>query len=204
MDGRERTQLAMLRAEARRKFQVMIDYIKEQVGSGSEYRNELVRVVVSERGCYYEFLDMPEEFSGALGTGFVHDFVGWERGIELMAQIQEMVLASSEDNTRQLSVLAVYDRETLFTRDGTYIYHQVAHGPEACGPTSIGHYRPGVLPLFFKMKADSELAVPVLGTPKGVLFFVANLTDQHLLVTIPHAGPGVTDLNELPSSQMVH
>jgi hypothetical protein len=204
MDWRDRLDLTMLRAEARRKFQVMIDYIKQQVGSGCEYSNELVRVVVSERGCYYEFLDMPEEFSGALGTGFVHHFCGTGYGLHLMEQIQQMVLAISEENTRQLSVLAIYDRETLFTREGSYIYHRIARGPEACGPTTVGYYRPGVLPLFFKMKADSDLAVPVLGTPKGVLFFVANLTDQHLLVRIPHAGPGVTDLNELPSSQMVH
>jgi len=204
MDWRDRLELSVLRAEARRKFQVMINYIKEQVGAGCEYANELVRVVVSDRGCYYEFLDMPEEFSGALGSGFVHHFVGSSQGIHVMDQIQQMALAASEENTRQLSILAVYDRETLFSREGSYIYHRVSAGPEACAPATVGYYRPGVLPLFFKMKADSELAVPVLGTPKGVLFFVANLTDQHLLVQIPHTGPGVTDLNELPSSQMVH
>jgi hypothetical protein len=37
-----------------------------------------------------------------------------------------------------------------------------------------------------------------------VLFFVANLSDQHLLVRIPHHGPGVADLNEVAGVQVVH
>ncbi len=68
----------------------------------------------------------------------------------------------------------------------------------------LGTYRPGVLPLFFKLKVDSSLAEPLLGTRRGVLFFVANLSDQHLVVRIPHVGPGVTDLNEVQGARMVH
>jgi hypothetical protein len=37
-----------------------------------------------------------------------------------------------------------------------------------------------------------------------VLFFVANLSDQHLVVNIPQAGVGVTDLAAAPTSEMVH
>jgi hypothetical protein len=68
----------------------------------------------------------------------------------------------------------------------------------------MGLYRPGALPLFFKLKVDSDLAEPLLGTRKGVLFFVANLSDQHLLVRIPHQGPNVTDLNEAQGPRVVH
>jgi len=204
MDWRDQLQLAMLRAEARRKFQVMINYIKEQVGSGTEYSNDLVRVVVSERGCYYEFLDMPEEFSGALGTGFQYQFVGSSAGSSLMDQIQQMITQSADENTRELSLLALYDRKGLFDRDATYIYHRLRRGDQTTGPSMVGHFRPGVLPLFFKLKCDCDLAVPLLGTARGVLFFVANLTDQHLVVRIPHSGPGITDLNEVPASQLIH
>jgi hypothetical protein len=68
----------------------------------------------------------------------------------------------------------------------------------------MGIYRPAALPLFYKLKVDSDLAEPLLGTRKGVLFFVANLSDQHLLVRIPHNGPGVTDLNEVARPRLVH
>ena len=204
MDWRDQLQLAMLRAEARRKFQVMINYIKEQVGPGTEYSNDLVRVVVSERGCYYEFLDMPEEFSGALGTGFQYQFIGSAEGQAVMEQINQMILQSSEANTRELSLLVLYDRKGLFDRDATYIYHRLHRGDQNVGPSVVGQFRPGAMPLFFKLKCDCDLALPILGTARGVLFFVANLTDQHLAVRIPHSGPGVTDLNEVPSSQLVH
>ena len=68
----------------------------------------------------------------------------------------------------------------------------------------LGVYRPHVLPLFFKLKIDSDLAEPLLGARRGVLFFVSNLTDQHLLVRIPHVGDGVTDLNEVTGSRVVN
>ena len=68
----------------------------------------------------------------------------------------------------------------------------------------VGIFRPEVLPLFFKVKIDSDLAEPLLGVRRGVLFFVANLSDQHLLVRIPHQGPGVTDLNEVTATKTIH
>ncbi|NIR00525.1 MAG: hypothetical protein GTN78_10035, partial [Gemmatimonadales bacterium] len=69
MHWRER-ELPLPSPDARPEYQVMIDYIKDQVGEGREYTNDLVRVVLSDRGCYYEFRDLPEEFSGAVGSGF--------------------------------------------------------------------------------------------------------------------------------------
>src|SRR3990172_8143999 len=109
----------MLRAEARRNFQVIIDYIKEQVGEGVEYNNGMVRVVISDRGCYYEFLDMPEEFSGALGSGFQYEFVGTGTGLLMAEQTQYMIAHSNDENTRELSLLSIYDRRGLFDRDAT-------------------------------------------------------------------------------------
>ncbi len=201
-------QLAALRSEARRKYQVMIDYIKDQVGEGCEYLNDLVRVVVSERGCYYEFRDMPEEFSGAVGSGFTHEFIGSTKALELLAQLQHLVETSDESNTRELALLVVYSRDGLYNRDETYIYHTGEDGEievdDPAEPIVSGHLRPGVVPLFFKVKVDSDLAIPLLGAKRGVMFFVANLTDQHLLVAIPHEGIGVTDLSQIPASELVH
>jgi hypothetical protein len=203
MDLRDQD-LTLLRSEARRRFQVMIDYIKEQVGEGYEYANDLVRVVLSDRGCYYEFRNMPEEFSGAVGSGFQHEFVTTATGLALMEQIHQLVLQATEADTRELSLLCIYGHDALLNRENTYVHHRSVAEEGDEGPVTIGNYRPGVLPLFFKLKVDSDLALPFLGAGRGVLFFVANLTDQHLLVRIPHQGPGVTDLNHVPASQMIH
>lgn len=200
----EELHLALLRAEARRKYQVLIDYIKEQVEPGYEYANELVRVVFSERGCYYEFVDLPEEFSGALGGGFTHRFVGSAEALALAEQVHHISQACTQGNTREFSVLAVYERHGLFSREGTYIYHRAHRGEEDVGPLAVGRRRQDTVPLFLKVKADSDLAVPLFGVPRGVMFFVANLSDQHLLVHIPQTGIGVTDLAAAPGSEMVH
>ena len=197
-------QLLHLRTEARRKFQVMIDYIKDQVGPGREYSNGLVRVVLSEKGCFYEFVDMPEEFSGAVGSGFLYEFVGTREGLELAEKLHEITQRVDDSNTRELSLLMIYRWEGMFRRQDTFIYHH-SSGPEQEAPLfTIGSYQPGALPLFLKVKGDSDLLLPIFGVRRGVLFFVSNLTDQHLLVRIPHQGPGFTDLTELPSSAHVH
>jgi hypothetical protein len=191
----EQLNLALLRAQARRKYQVLINYIKEQVEPGYEYANELVRVVLSERGCYYEFVDLPEEFSGALGGGFTHEFVGSSEALALTEQIHGLTRSCADSNTREFSVLAVYERQALFTRDGTYIYHESHHE---------GAYRPGTLPLFLKLKADSDLVVPILGAPRGLLFIAANLSDQHLVVHIPQVPGSMADLSRIPASETVN
>ena len=184
--------------------QVMIDYIKEQVGSGAEYVNDLVRVVFSDRGCYYEFRDLPEEFSGAVGSGFRHAFVGSNDGLQLVNELHDIALGPESADTHELSLMVIYGWDGLFRPDDTFVYHWRSYGGEEEGPVMMGMFRPTVLPIFFKLKADSDLVEPIIGTRRGVLFFVANLTDQHLLVKIPHQGPGVTDLNEITGRRLVH
>ncbi len=203
MNWRER-EVPQLGQVERPEYEVMIDYIKDQVGDGSEYTNDLVRVVLSDRGCYYEFRDLPEEFSGAVGSGFRYEFVGTEQGLLLANTIHDLALGPASADTHELSLMAIYGWDGVFKPDDTFVYHWRNYGGEEEGPTMLGMFRPDVLPIFFKLKADSDLVEPILGTRKGVLFFVANLSDQHLLVKIPHQGPGITDLNEVGGQRLIH
>src|SRR4030067_664300 len=86
-----REQLAPWRAQVHEDFQQIIDYIKGQVEPGLRYENALVRVVLSERGCYYEFVEFPEEFSGVLGGGYQHEFVSSGAGWELMESLERLL-----------------------------------------------------------------------------------------------------------------
>jgi hypothetical protein len=203
MDWRD-GETPQLRSDSRHSYQVMIDYIKDQVGDGQEYLNDLVRVVLSERGCYYEFRDMPDEFSGAVGSGFRHQFVGTKEALDLLEEIHEMALGPETADTNEISLMVIYGWDGLFRREDAFIYQWSRHGGVEEGPGVVGVYRPRVLPLFYKLKVESDLAEPLLGAQRGVLFFVANLTDQHLLVRIPHIGAGVTDLNEVTEDRTVH
>jgi hypothetical protein len=202
LNWQEQSDMAVLRAQARRKYQALIDFVKENVGPGQEYANDLVRVVISDNGCYYEFLDLPEEFSGAVGTAFAAEFVPSETGVDLLARIHELVCASDDANTNELSVLALYDKEGLYWPESIYIHHFCR--AEESGPATAGWYRPDTLPLFFKVKVDSRIARPLIGIDRGIIFFVANLTDQHLLVRIPHVGSDLADLNLAMQPQTVH
>jgi len=202
MDWREQD-VSPSRLDTRMGYQVMIDYIKDQVGEGQEYLNNLVRVVLSERGCYYEFRDMPEEFSGAVGSGFRHEFIGTQPALNLLQTIYDMALGPELPQTTEMSLLVIYSWDGLFRQEDAFIYQWSRTLTEEEGPNIVGIYRPHVLPLFFKLKVDSPQAEPLLGARRGVLFFVSNLTDQHLLVRIPHVGAGVTDLNEVSEARLV-
>lgn len=203
MPYRER-ELSSAQVEAQPDYRVMIDYIKAQVGKGYEYTNDLVRVVLSERGCYYEFRDLPEEFSGAVGSGFGYRFVGSGEGLEIVKDVHQLALGPESADTHEISLMVIYDWDGLFRSEDSFIYHWRRHGDDEEGPVMSGIYRPGVLPIFFKLKVDSDLAEPLMGSRRGVLFFVAHLSDQHLLVTIPHQGPGVTDLSDVSAERAVH
>ena len=203
MELRDRP-LAQLGGGVRQEYQVMIDYIKDQVGEGREYTNDLVRVVLSDRGCYYEFRDLPEEFSGAVGSGFSYEFVGTREGLDLLETIHRMVMTPELADTRELSLMVIYRWDGLFRPEDAFVYHWGWHEGVEEGPVSTGVYRPGLLPIFYKLKVDSDRAEPLFGARKGVLFFVANLSDQHLMVRIPHQGPGVADLNEAACARTIH
>ena len=203
MNWRER-ELPQLGQAEQPEYEVMIDYIKDQVGDGSEYTNDLVRVVLSDRGCYYEFRDLPEEFSGAVGSGFRYEFIGTQKAREMLRAIRKMAEEGTRVDTSELSLMVIYTWDGVLKREDTFIHHWTKDDSEGSGPTILGAYRPDVVPLFFKLKVDSDLAEPLLGRRKGVLFFVSNVGDQHLMVWIPHHGPGVTDLNAMNGEKIVH
>jgi len=191
-------------SDSRRDYEGVIDYIKDQVGHGWEYFNDLVRVVLSERGCYYEFRDMPEEFSGAVGSDFRYEFIGTGKAREMLRAVRKMASEDTHVDTSELSLMVIYTWDGVLRREDTFIHHWTKDENEDFGPTVLGAYRPDVVPLFFKLKVDSDLAEPLLGRRKGVLFFVSNVGDQHLMVWIPHHGPGVTDLNAMTGDKIVH
>lgn len=204
MDWKEQSQRVGIGAELGSDLGQVIDYVKSEVGQGTEYDNGLVRVVLSNRGCYYQFVDMPEEFSGAIGSAFKSDFVGSRQAIDLIDRTYRMVSQADESNTREISLLVIYERDAMFNSQGIYLYQQISRKQEKVGPSIAGNYQPGTLPLFFKLKVDSDLAIPVLGNDKGILFFVAHLTDQHLLVEIPYSEARIADLSQAPNSRMIH
>jgi len=184
-------------------YRQMVEYVKQAVGDGAEYFNGLLRVVLSERGCYYQFHSLPEEFSGVLGKTFSYQFMGTSEALPLVALIGNLISTCRDPGTRELSVMALFAKATAMPGREEEVYALEYRAGEA-GPAASGIYRAGVLPTFLKMKVRSDHAQPVLGASSGLLFFAANLTDQHLLVRIPQVSERGYDLSELPAAAAVH
>lgn len=205
LEPRDLVELAALRAEYQKKFQTMIAFIKDKVGEGVEYRNDIVRVVVSENGAYYELLDLPEEFAGAASAEVQRHFMAPREANALLARVVAAIPRATPANTRHFSLIVLYNRRGLVDRKNCYIYEFHANADHPDRPASeIGHFRPDALPLFFKVKLDADYAQEVLEIPRGIVFCMANAGDRNLLIRIPFTGESVTDLNDLPTSTTVH
>ncbi len=205
LDPLHKVELAMLRAEHQKRYQAMIAYLKEKIGEGTEYRNSVARVVVSERGAYYELNDLPEEFSGAASPDVTHHFLSPADAAALLARAVEATGRIDRDNTRHMSLIVLYARRGLVDRKNCYIYDYRANDfVQSTAPLVIGKFQPDVPPLFFKVKIDADFAYEVLGINRGVVFCIANAGDRHLLIRIPYEGDQIVDLNASPSSDTIH
>lgn len=207
-DPLQKMELALLRAEHQKRYQVMIAYIKEKVGEGVEYRNDVVRVVASDTGAYYELNDLPEEFSGAFGDHIERRFIAPQEAVGLLTRAVEATQRVSPENTRQFSVLVLYTRRGLVDRKNCYVfdYHRRDNHSEQATPPplEIGAFQPDVMPLFYKIKMDADYTDEVLQMPRGIVFCMANAGDRHLLIRIPYQGDQVLDLQDLPTSKTIH
>lgn len=204
-DPEQKVELALLRAEHQKRFQVMINYVKDKVGEGTEYRNSVVRVVCSETGVYYELIDLPEEFSGVVGDGYTLRFVAPEETLKLLAQAVDVTDKVTKANTAQYSVLILYTRRGLVDRKNCYVY-DFRPEPDQTFPTPqiIGAFQPETEPIFYKIKLNAGFAEETLGIGRGVVFGMALPGDRHLMVTIPYEGDQVTDLANMPVTKTIH
>ncbi len=204
LDPLQKVDIALLRAEYQKRFQVMINAIKELVGEGIEYRNAVVRVVVSETGAYYELNDLPEEFCGAVGDDLERRFVAPAEAIALLTRAVEAAGRATPENTRSLSIMTLYTRRGLVDRKNCFLCDYTPHETMARVPVTIGKFQPNVMPLFFKVKMEADFAEEVLGFRGGLVFCMANAGDRHLLIQMRHTGDQITDLSALPLSETLH
>lgn len=205
LDPIQKVEIAMLRAEHQKRFQVQIAYLKELVGEGIEYENPVVRVVVSETGAYYELKDLPEEFSGAVGEEIERNFLTRDEAIETLQRVVAATGRVTAENTRTFSLFTLYTRRGLIDRKNCYIYEfRASEEKPRQPPLVIGEFQPDVMPLFYKIRVDADIAEEIVGVKRGIVFCMANAGDRHLLVRIPLDGKELTDLSGVPESETIH
>jgi len=203
-DPMQKVELAMLRAEHQKRFQTQIALIKAQVGEGAVYRNDVVTMVVSETGAYYELNDLPEEFGGVAGSHVEPNFLSEADAVAQLDRAHRALAQASPENTRHISVVVLYSRRGLADRKNCFVfeYRPVENAPDR-PPLVIGSFRPGAMPRFFKLKVDAEYAPEALGMARGMAFCMANAGDRHLLVRAPFIGAEVHDLSGAAASGLI-
>ena len=168
----EDSEYAALRTAQQERHGLTIAYIKNRVGDGAEYANEVARAVLSAQGGYYQLAEMPEEFAGALGVGVSHQLIRHREAWETFQAVQSLVteIVQGTQTVRAASFYALYAGGSLRTREKMVVFDQ-RPGEQ---PFTHGAWLPESLPRFFKLRLDcgDAPAPAALGFKQGVLFFL--------------------------------
>ncbi len=196
-------QFHALRAAHQAQFGVSIAYLKERVGAGTEYANELARAVLSERGGYFELKEMPEEFGGALGDPLPYRLVAPGEARTLLEELEQLTVDVAEGTipVRSMSLYLLYAGGSLRARQKMFVFDHANGSP----PFAQGAWLPDVLPRFFKLRLDVDEGVslpPGLSLRRGVLFFLApvNRDDGRALLAQFSRTSATVDLGTRPTS----
>ena len=181
---------AALRAEQQKRHGTAIAYVKRQVGAGTEYANEVARVVLSKSGAYYQLNELPEEFVGAVGGDVTHRLIGESEAQETMAQLAVLVrgVDGGGVSARELSLYVLYPGGSLQSKRAMFVFD---HRPGVSDPFAHGVLLPRFVPRVFKLRLDLDPGQQPPGFPPSgiVLLLTPTHTDggQCLLVTIPRS-----------------
>ncbi len=200
-------QFDTLRAQSQSRYGVSIAYIKSRVGSGTEYANEVARVVVSPSGGYFELAEMPEEFAGALGNSVSHRLVAPSEALDTMRRIERLAVAVIRGDIapRALSLYVLYAGGSLRRRQEMFVLDCKRGEPFF----AHGALQAGVVPRFFKMRLDAgddEAALASLGLTGGVHFLLTPAhTDSGRCLIGAFARTGETqDLSAFPAPAVMN
>jgi len=171
-----------VRRKAMQEYGHHIQLIKDAIGEGAEYTNGLVRIILSPKGGYYEFKEMPEEFSGWVGPSGQYESVDSKVGMELVGSAYNIISSLSRDNTSELQIITCSGNK-LETAQICIVNFDKDFDPPI---TALrGDLPRETLPTFMKIKGQSELLLPLLGCNEGLIVFASYVSDQHLLIKVP-------------------
>ncbi len=175
-------ELIALRKGLRKRFGAYIQFVKEKVGAGQEYNNGLVRVVLNERGGYYEMVDCPEEFSGFVGN-YEYEFIDKSKSLRQLDRLFEYVRKDKiQENAYRFALIMLYSTDIL-DKDNIYAFYW---NPQDTAYMEIGRLQPK-LPDFYKVKwsLKPNQNNNIFPFQSGMMFFVKKMTDKHLIVSVP-------------------
>jgi hypothetical protein len=180
----------------------LIKIIKELVGPGQEYRNDFIRIVLSERGAYYQFPNDPNEFSGVVGH-YEHDFLDTEAGLKTIRDVVSRAKQDASVMAETFSILVLYEMyfATSFGYEDVYMLVCDPQISDTDGVVEQGTFRADELPEFYKIKWRRAKS-PILPYESGIMFFTRNIGDINMAVRF--SSPEYANLDYIPNSRAIH
>ncbi len=201
LDPSERLAVDQLHEQYQRRYGVGVEYIKSEVGPGDEYSNQAARVVISSNGAWFECIDLPMEFSGTAGTQVAYHFVTETEALAVLTSLYGVVPHVASSNTRRFSLFAIYERTGIADGRAVYAYHtSFDHDGVDRRAQVVGNYRPGILPLAYRSRIDSDLEIDNVPFHRGVVFCLTGIAERTLLVHMPYDGSDIRDLGYSPEN----
>ncbi|OGD57321.1 hypothetical protein A2V71_00655 [Candidatus Berkelbacteria bacterium RBG_13_40_8] len=152
-----------------------------RIGPGVEYNNGFAKVLISKNGGYCQLIDVPWEFSSWLSSeGPAHTFVDTKTAWDIYRAIMENLEMLTTENTCHFDLLVIYNRN--LTEENAVFAYQYLVNEGVADIDSFGKLQPENLPVFLKLKAESELLAPFCHNKIGILIMIPYLTDQHMTI----------------------
>jgi hypothetical protein len=200
----EKLQISMLRAEHQKRYQMTIDFVKERLGEATEHSNEIARLQVSPRGACCELLDLPEEFCAALGPGVSVTYLEERAIAPILTACADLLRSEKIQSVRSLRITMYYSRRGLIDNRSCFCVDLPDPRSPSGAPRIIGAYRPGEVPLFFRVRCDCEES-PVPDVTKAGQFMIFGLVTRSRLnpvVIVSYADGAFTDLSSAQRSSI--
>lgn len=205
IDPSQRLQLDVLEEEYRRRHGVAIEWLKAQVGEGELFENEVGRVALSERGGWFECIDLPMEFSGAAGGPCERRYLSDTGLAQLTTDLIALASGEIPASVQSLGLLVLYSRAGVVNEREAFVY-QLRRGTdgEPRKPIRAGEARPGALPALVRCRIESREPLPGIPLRKGTLVCLRGVGERNLLVLFSHDGDDVRDLGAMDPALRPH
>jgi hypothetical protein len=195
IDSSQRLHLDVLEEEYRRQHGVAVEWLKAEVGPGEVFENPVARVVLSDKGGWFECVDLPMEFSGIAGGPCERRFISDAEVLRLTGDLAAVASKELDAAVKSFGLLALYSRRGIIDEREAYVF-QSRRGSDGGVRRSLtsGAVRPDTVPLLLRCRINAGDALPGIPLTCGVFVCLSGVGERNLMVLMPHEGSDVRDL----------
>jgi hypothetical protein len=195
INSAQRLQLDVLEEEYRRRHGVAVEWLKAEIGEGDVFENDVARALLSEKGAWFECIDLPMEFSGAAGGPCDHRFISDNEMTALTETLRSIAEEEPGDGLVSFSLLVLYGRSGVADDRAAFVYQMRRGGDgELLRPVRAGAIQPERMPRLVRCSIDLKVEIQGIPLRRGVIVCLGGIGERNLLVLMQHEGMDVRNL----------